>query len=133
MLIAGAIAVVFYVVTFSWIQHERGAKGPWEIDFMTDANGKPALMLLEPNLNISEKLTFPKDKLSETNLFRAIRFAEPTTNLPFGEMIFQDATFLPGTVTLRTFGHEIELLPRVLIIDKREYPWHSGDEITVHK
>jgi hypothetical protein len=36
---------------------------------------------------------------------------------------------LPGTVTLRLFGHEIELLPRVLIIDRKEHPWKAGDTI----
>ena len=46
-------------------------------------------------------------------------------------MIFQDPTFLPGTVTLRQFGHEIELLPRVLIIDKKEIPWRAGKTVEV--
>jgi len=36
-----------------------------------------------------------------------------------------DTTFLPGTVAFQLFGHEIELLPRVLIIDHEEHPWHS--------
>ena len=26
---------------------------------------------------------------------------------------------------MRLFGHEVELLPRVLTIDGKEYPWHS--------
>jgi hypothetical protein len=46
-------------------------------------------------------------------------------------MIFQDPTFLPGTVTMRLFGHQIELLPRVLTIDREEYPWHSTNWINV--
>jgi hypothetical protein len=39
-----------------------------------------------------------------------------------------DSTFLPGTLTFQFFGHEIELLPRVLIIDHREYPW-TGEPV----
>jgi hypothetical protein len=39
--------------------------------------------------------------------------------------------YLPGTVTLELFGHEIELLPRVLIIDRKEHPWKSGTTISL--
>jgi hypothetical protein len=40
-----------------------------------------------------------------------------------------DTTFLPGTLTLRAFGHEIEFLPRVMIIDHEEHPWKPGETI----
>jgi hypothetical protein len=43
-----------------------------------------------------------------------------------------DTTFLPGTVTFQIFGHEIELLPRVLIIDHQERPWLANGSITLH-
>jgi hypothetical protein len=33
--------------------------------------------------------------------------------------------FLPGTVTLDCFGHEVELLPRVLVLNRRQVPWKS--------
>jgi hypothetical protein len=29
------------------------------------------------------------------------------------------------------FGHEIELLPRVLIIDHKEFPWKSEQKISL--
>jgi hypothetical protein len=31
--------------------------------------------------------------------------------------------FLPGVVTMNLLGHEIELMPRTLVIDKKEVPW----------
>jgi hypothetical protein len=31
------------------------------------------------------------------------------------------------------FGHEIELLPRVLILDRKEHPWKSDETITLGK
>jgi hypothetical protein len=127
--IAFAIAVVFYVAGFGWIQHRRVFKGPWEITFATDGAGRPSLMISEPMLGISQKIAFPARKIAPANLARVERFDEAVTNLPFGEMIFQDPTFLPGTVTLRLFGHEIELLPRVLIIDKKEIPWRAGQTV----
>jgi hypothetical protein len=52
-------------------------------------------------------------------------------DVPFGKCLFMDTTFLPGTVTLRLVGHEIELLPRVLIIDHEEHPWKAGEIITL--
>ena len=129
--IAFTIAVVLYVAGFGWIQHRRVCKGPWEIIFATDAAGRPSLLISEPALKISQKIAFPDRKIAPANLARAQRFDEAVTNLPFGEMIFQDPTFLPGTVTLRQFGHEIELLPRVLIIDKKEIPWRAGQTVEV--
>ncbi len=49
--------------------------------------------------------------------------------VPFGKCIFLDTTSLPGTVVLDLFGHEIELLPRALIIDRQERPWRSDTTI----
>jgi hypothetical protein len=129
--IAFAIAVVLYIASFGWIQHRRVFKGPWEITFATDGAGQPSLMISEPKLRISQKIAFPGQKIAPANLARVERFDEAVTNLPFGGMIFQDPTFLPGTATLRLFGHEIELLPRVLIIDKKEIPWRAGQTIEV--
>ena len=39
--------------------------------------------------------------------------------------------YLPGTLTFDFFGHQVELLPRVLIIDKEEHPWQSGSRLKV--
>jgi len=129
--IAFVIAVVLYIASFSWIQHRRVFRGPWEIAFATDAAGRPSLMISQPFLKVSQKITFPKQKIAPANLARVERFEEAVTNLPFGEMIFQDPTFLPGTVTMRLFGHEIELLPRVLIVDKKEIPWRAGETVEI--
>ena len=51
--------------------------------------------------------------------------------VPFGNCVFMDTTFLPGTVTLQLFGHEIELLPRVLVIDRQEHSWRPGNTIAL--
>lgn len=129
--IAFAIAVVLYIASFSWIQHRRTFKGPWEITFATDANGGPSLKVSQPYLKISETIDFPGQKTALTNLNSALRFNEPVNTLPFGEMVFQDPTFLPGSVVMRLFGHQIELLPRVLIVDHKEIPWRSGESLEV--
>ena len=52
--------------------------------------------------------------------------------VPFGECIYQDLMFLPGVVTMNLLGHEIELMPRTLVIDKKEASWSTpGNRITV--
>ena len=129
--IAFAIAVVLYIASFGWIQHRRVVKGPWEITFATDAAGRPSLVISEPMLKISQTIAFTNHNVAATNLARVERFDEAVTNLPFGQMVFQDPTFLPGTVTMLLFGHEVEFLPRVLIIDKKEIPWRAGQTVEV--
>jgi hypothetical protein len=124
------IAVVFYSVTFAWIERRRAANGPWQITFQADAAGAPSLAISEAKLNISQAVRFPRDHTTP-NLSQTITFGQDTPDLPFGEMLFQDPTFLPGTVTMRLFGHHVQLLPRVLTIDGKEYPWHSTNEIEV--
>lgn len=125
------IAVVFYVAGFSWLEHSRVAKGPWEVTFRTDAAGKPSLWVAQNKLGVAETIWFGDATTRPGNLCRVVRFVQGTTDLPFGDMVYQDPTFLPGTVTMRLFGHEVELLPRVLVIDKKEYPWRTGSRVEV--
>jgi hypothetical protein len=129
--IAFVIAVVLYIVSFGWIEHRRTFRGPWEITFTSDAAGQPSLAIAQSTLGISERITFTGHKIAATNLAQVERFEVAVSNLPFGEMIFQDPTFLPGTVTMRQFGHEIELLPRTLIVDSNEVPWRAGQTVDV--
>jgi hypothetical protein len=129
--ISAVIAVVFYVVVFGWIQHSRTARGPWQAEFRTDAAGTPALVISQTNLNVTETIVFPGQTFHPGSFSRTIEFGQTPPDLPFGELIYQDPTFLPGTVTMRLFGHVVELLPRVLTVDKKEYPWKSGSVIEV--
>ena len=40
--------------------------------------------------------------------------------------------FLPGIVTMNLLNHEIELMPRTLVIDKKEVAWSTpGAQITL--
>lgn len=130
-LIAFAIAVAFYVAGFSWIQHRREVKGPWTVVFLTDPSGTPSIIVSHAKLDISQKITFTSEKLPRANYLHAVEFAQPRSTIPFGQVIFQDPTFLPGTLTLNFFDHEIELLPRVLIIDKKEISWGAEKEIRI--
>jgi hypothetical protein len=102
------------------------------VKFRADDVGVPSLLISQTNLNVSETIVFPAPTNGLTNFSRTIAFEEQLADLPFGEMVFQDPTFLPGTVTMRLFGHLVEFLPRVLIVDKKEYPWQAGAVIQLH-
>jgi len=52
-------------------------------------------------------------------------------DLPIGRCLFMDTTFLPGTIVMEIFGHEIQLIPRVLTIDRQEQPWKSDAVIAL--
>ena len=120
--VAGLLAVVFYIAGFSWIEHMRVAKGPWEAAFMTDGAGRPSLGISQRTLKISERLSFPDAPPARPNLAEVVRFSQATTNLPYGEILQQDALYLPGTLAMRLFGHRIELLPRTLVVDQKSAP-----------
>ena len=65
------------------------AKGPSEVTFRTDAAGTPSLWIAQTNLGIGQAISFPARKAQPPNLSRAVRFAPGTTDLPFGEMLYQ--------------------------------------------
>jgi hypothetical protein len=129
--VAALLAAVFYIAGFSWIEHMRVAKGPWELAFMTDGTGRPSLEISQRALKISERLSFPDAPPARPNLAEVVRFNQATTNLPYGEILQQDALYLPGTVAMRLFGHRIEILPRTLVVDKEERPWKPGGALAI--
>jgi hypothetical protein len=125
--IAAVIAVVFYLVFFNWMQHRREGKGPWQINFSTAADGTPSIDIRQPALHLSHRVIFDGAHLPQTNLHQTVQFYQGTADIPFGKMLFQDPTFLPGTVTMDLFGHQVEIIPRALIIDKKEHAWTEPD------
>jgi hypothetical protein len=126
------MAVALYAAGFAWIEHRRTFKGPWEVTFQSDGGGHPSIVIRQPVLGIAQTLAFPGEKAAP-NLDVVERFAEATTNAPFGRIIFQDPTFLPGTLTLELFGHQVEALPRALIIDKKDCAWTPNGRVDVAK
>ena|SRR5437016_2286961 len=135
--LAFIIALLCYVIAYSWIEHRRTHKGPWQVTFTTNRTSALAIIINQPSLAITNvQLIFPGDTPSPTNAPATLLFTRPRPvpfDLPIGKCIFMDTTFLPGTLTLQIFGHEIEFLPRVMIIDHEEHPWRSEELIALQR
>jgi len=126
LLIAFAIALAGYALFFTLDQYIRTRKGPWEVTFTTNASGYAEIVINQPSL----KLTNVRVVLLEerpTNGLGTIRFDHPLQLLPFGKTKFEDLTYLPGSVTFDLFGHEVELLPRALYMNKTERGWKKNE------
>jgi hypothetical protein len=125
------VAVFVYAVAFYGIEHRRTKNGPWQVTFTSADGAPPCLIIDEPNLGVTNlKIAFPGQTAPATNA--VMSFDQPQEvpfAVPFGNCVFMDAISLPGTVAFSVFGHEIQLIPRVLTIDKKEYPWQSNTAI----
>jgi hypothetical protein len=129
-ILAFVLALAGYIVFYQAIEHRRTRNGPWRVTFVAGGNQPPTIVIDQPKLAITNvQIRFAGETLPATNSSVTLVFREPKLvpyEVPFGQCVFMDTTFLPGTLTLQLFGHEIELLPRVLVIDRREHPWQSG-------
>lgn len=135
-ILAFLLAVICYAFFYHGIEHRRTRKGPWVVTFTNDLSGSPALVINQHKLAITNaQIAFSDRKLPAPFSSATLVFSEPRQvpyDLPFGKCVFMDTTFLPGTVTLDLFNHEIELRPRDLVIDRQEHPWLSESTITLH-
>jgi len=126
MVVFSLILLLLYLGGFYGLEHWRHRKGPWEVTFASDSMGNPAIVVYQPRLEVSAlEIVFLGENLSQSNFSQRVFFDRPLQPVPFGKVIYEDLTFLPGVVTFDFFGHEVELLPRTLIINKKEIPWKS--------
>jgi hypothetical protein len=134
-ILAFLLALAGYIVFYEAIEYRRTRNGPWRVTFTRNAAGAPVILIDHPRLAITNaQVSFAGETLPATNREVTVGFDQPRPvpyAVPFGNCIFMDTTFLPGTITFQLFGHEIELLPRVLVLDREEHPWQSGASITL--
>jgi hypothetical protein len=127
------LALLVYGVFFALIQRRRMANGPWEVTFIVEKEA-PALIVNQPKLGIADVRFVFRGGPATTNSSQAVRFDQSRPapfDLPFGRCVFLDPLFLPGTVAIEAFGHQIQLMPRILTVDRVEHPWRSGEIITL--
>ena len=128
VLVGLLLAVIIYAAGFALDQHLRTRNGPWSVTFTTEPSGAPALLVNQRKLNVANlKIVFLGETV--TNVHETVAFDFPQKPVPFGKVKFEDLTYLPGAVTLDCFGHEIELLPRTLYINRKAHPWISSGAI----
>jgi hypothetical protein len=134
-ILAFLLALAGYIIFYQGIEHRRTRSGPWRVTFTTGSNDVPTIVVDQPRLAVTNvQIRFAGEALIVTNGPTTVVFGQPRPvpyEVPFGTCVFMDTTFLPGTVTLQLFGHEIELLPRVLVVDRLEHPWRSGTIIAL--
>lgn len=123
LLFAAVLAV--YFALFVAIEKSRLAKGPWRVEFQAAAGGDATLVVAQPYLNITNARVIVHGE-SVTNTSAQVIFERVKQPVPFGEIIFEDLTFLPGVVTFNLLGHEVELMPRALVVNKKLVPWQPG-------
>jgi len=123
------IVLGLYLAAFYGTEYWNHRNGPWEVEFVSDLVGNPSIVISQPKLNIANMQIVMSDEKVRTNIAEKMLFSRPVRTLPFqmpvGEVVYEDLRTLPGVVTFNLLGHEVELLPRVLIADKREIPWKS--------
>lgn len=125
LLIGFGLALAVYIGAYSCDQSIRTRKGPWRVEFGETGAGEPRVTVNQPFLGITNvQIVFEGE--SVTNGTGIVLFDKPLKPLPFGKTKFEDLTYLPGSVTFDFFGHEVELLPRVLHLNQQEVPWESG-------
>ena len=155
-ILAFMLALIGYAACYQGIEHWRARKGPWRVTFTRSLARAPFITIDQPSFAITNvQIIFTAESLPATNTpatlptdashtnSPTIDRPSPSTTLlfdkprdvpyevPFGRCVFLDMSSLPGTVTFDLFGHEIQLLPRVLIIDRQEYPWRANAAITL--
>ena len=136
ILLALVLAVICYAFFYRNIENRRIRKGPWQVTFTANTNQEALLVINQSKLAITNvQICFSGQPLPASNVSTTMVFNVPQPvpyEVPFGKCLFMDTTFLPGTVTFSLFGHEVELLGRVLVIDRQEHPWVSESAITLH-
>ncbi|MBU6398762.1 MAG: hypothetical protein KGS61_00455, partial [Verrucomicrobia bacterium] len=129
---AFVIAVFAYVSFFSCDAFLRTRYGPWQVTFESDAAGTPAIVINEPKVGVTNvKMIFSGEKVAERQMATDVALNIPRKPVPFGKVIFDDLMYQPGNVTFDLFGHEIQLLPRALTVNKKEIPWRANTTLTL--
>ncbi len=127
VLIFFAVLVPIYFATFFWIERTREKDGPWTLTFQADSEGRPSLQIRQTTLGVAlVEVRFPEEKISTNGLPVTVTLDKPLIPLPFGQRVSEDLTFRPGVETLDLFGHEVEIAPRVLVLNRREIPWQPN-------
>jgi len=126
------LAVFFYALAWTWMKNRQTGKGPWQVTFATNAVGVPEMIIAQPALGISNVVVrFEDERLATTNSTGVVTFSKPRMKTPFGQVVYDDLMFQPGSVAVEAFGHVVEMIPRNLGLNGKINRWESGAEYSL--
>jgi len=135
LLIAFLLSLALYVGAYWFIQSRRVADTPWVVTFHTIGNGQPEIEIRQESRQLGPvRVRIAAAHQTPSVEQQEVVFNEPKPvpfAVPMGQCIFQDTTFLPGTVVLEISGIRLQMLPRVLTIGTNEFPWTRNSLIEV--
>ncbi|MFM1945210.1 MAG: hypothetical protein RI897_4192 [Verrucomicrobiota bacterium] len=131
LLIALLASLVFYVGGFSLNEYLRQRRGPWEITFASPNAQTTSITITQPHLRIGPVTLNFTNATELLPSAKTVRFDTARTTIPLGQVKYDDLTYLPGVVTLDLLGHEIEVLPRLLYIDRQPFQWTDVRELSL--
>jgi len=134
LLVAFALAVILYVTGYWLIESRRTRHTPWQVRFTAETNTHSLLLTVTQHslklgptqIRIPFSATHPLPASAEFcfDQIRPVPFP-----VPGGQCVFQDATFLPGSVALEIAGVPVQLLPRILTVGTNEHSWAQAQPI----
>lgn len=122
------LALLAYGALFSVDMHLRARKGPWSLTFSQNAMGEACVRIDQPALGITN-VTLVIQAEIYTQPTKTVHFGSTGADIPFGEVVFFDTTYLPGTVTMNLGAHGVEIFPRAFVVDRKEHAWKSNLEL----
>ncbi len=136
-ILAFILALAGYMIVFKIIEGRRTEKGPWQVAFVHPAGATPQITINQPSLAITNVQIVFTDGPTNAGPDAAVNLvfseARPVPfEVPFGQCVMLDLRFLPGTLAFKFFGHEIELLPKALQVDRQEHPWQKDLVLNLH-
>jgi hypothetical protein len=136
LLIAFCLALALYVVGYWLIEHRRVHHTPWRVNFSAETNSHSLRLTVTQASQrlgpVQVRLAWPPDAplpISTEQTFAEVR--PVPFQVPGGQCIFHDATFMPGTVVMEIAGTQIQLLARSLTVGTNEYAWSQTNVIEV--
>ena len=135
LLIGFVIALGIYITFFWFIEGRRAAQTPWIVWYEVDANGRAKLEISQKTLGLGPvEIRFAAATTNNTLARTQVTFLNPKPvprSMPVGRCLFEDLTFLPGTVALNIANTDIQMLPRALTMGTNEFSWQKARIIEV--
>lgn len=135
LLIAFGLSLALYVFGYWLIESRRVVDTPWQVSFTTNHTGLMFVTVQQDTKRLGPVTIQWAEKDSATAAgSETIRFDTPRPvpfPVPGGRCVFQDTTFLPGTVVLELGSTTIQMIPRALTVGTNEFAWESGKSIRI--